>query len=44
MGSMGFVSRAIDKLPLWAKLICMAFALLGGVYYVVHYGFFSFYI
>jgi len=36
------ISRVIDKLPTWAKLICTAFAVLGSVYYIAHYGFFSF--
>jgi hypothetical protein len=39
---MGSISRAIDKLPKWAKLICAVFAVFGSVYYIAHYGFFSF--
>jgi len=36
------ISRAIDKLPAWAKLILMVFAIVGSVYYIAHYGFLSF--
>jgi hypothetical protein len=46
MATMGPISRAIsraaDKLPKWAKLICVVFLVLGSVYYIAHYGFFSF--
>jgi len=46
MAIMGPISRAIDKLtdrlPRWAKLICGVFAVLGSVYYIAHYGFFTF--
>jgi hypothetical protein len=36
------ISRATDILPRWAKLIWVVFAVLGSVYYIAHYGFFSF--
>jgi hypothetical protein len=42
MAIMESISRAIDKLPTWAKFILMVFAVLGSVYYIAHYGFFSF--
>ena len=42
MAIMGSISRAIDKLPPWVKFILMVFAVLGSVYYITHYGFFSF--
>ena len=42
MAIMESISRAIDKLPTWAKYILMVFAVLGSVYYIAHYGFFSF--
>jgi hypothetical protein len=46
MAIMGPISRAIDKLvdklPRWAKLICAVFIVLGSVYCIAHYGFFSF--
>jgi hypothetical protein len=42
MAIMGAISRAIDKLPRWAKFILTVFTLLGSVYYIAHYGFFSF--
>ena len=44
-GKMAFVewiSRAVDKLPLWAKLIFYSLTVIGSVYCVVHYGFRSF--
>jgi hypothetical protein len=36
------ISRALDKLPRWANLILMTFVALGSVYYIAHFGFFSF--
>jgi hypothetical protein len=36
------ISRALDKLPRWANLMLMAFVALVSVYYIAHYGFFSF--
>jgi hypothetical protein len=36
------ISKAIDKLPKWAKSICVVFAVFGTVYYIAHYGFLSF--
>jgi hypothetical protein len=42
MAIMGLTSRAIDKLPTWVKFILMVLTVLGSVYYIAHYGFFSF--
>ena len=42
MAIMGLIARATDKLPTWAKWICMLFAVLGCVYYIARYGFWSF--
>jgi hypothetical protein len=36
------VDRLIDKLPRWAQLTLMALVALGCVYYIAHYGFFTF--
>jgi len=36
------ISRAIDKLPKWAKFILVVLLVLGSAYYIAHYGFFSF--
>jgi hypothetical protein len=36
------ISRAIDKLPKWAKFSLVVLLVLGCVYYIAHYGFFSF--
>jgi hypothetical protein len=35
---MGFVSRAIDRLPAWAQLTLMACGLAAGVFGLAHYG------
>lgn len=42
MAFMEWISRAIDKLPAWAKLTCVAFAVLGSVYCIARFGFWSF--
>jgi hypothetical protein len=42
MADMGMVSRAIDKLPAWARAVFIVFAIAFCVYDIVHYGFFSF--
>jgi hypothetical protein len=42
MAIMGSISRAMDNLPIWAKSICAVVAVFGSVYYIAHYGFFSF--
>ncbi len=42
MAIMESISRAIDKLPTWAKLILYVFTVLGSVYCIARYGFFSF--
>jgi len=43
---MGLISRAIDKvvdpLPTWAKLILLALVVIGSVYCIARYGFWSF--
>jgi hypothetical protein len=36
------ISKSIDRLPTWAKLILMLVTVLGSVYYIAHYGFLSF--
>jgi hypothetical protein len=46
MAIMGPISRALDKLidrlPRWAQWILMVFVAVGSVYYIAHYGFFTF--
>jgi len=42
MESISTISRAIDKLPIWVKLILTVFTVLGSVYCIAHYGLFSF--
>jgi hypothetical protein len=42
MTGMGPISRAIDKLPKWVKFILMVFTVLGSVYCIARYGFWSF--
>jgi hypothetical protein len=42
MAFMEWISRAIDKLPIWAKLIFYGLTVLGSVYCIAHYGFWSF--
>jgi sulfite exporter TauE/SafE len=42
MAGMGVVSRAIDKLPTWAKVVLGAVAIAGGVYYIAQNGFWTF--
>jgi hypothetical protein len=42
MTAMELISKAIDKLPKWAKLILMVCTVLGSVYCIARYGFFSF--
>jgi hypothetical protein len=39
---MEFISRAIEKLPTWARLILIVFTVFGSVYYIARYGFISF--
>jgi hypothetical protein len=39
---MGLISKAIDKLPNWAKLIGLVLTVVGCVYCINKYGFFSF--
>ena len=36
------IARLIDILPRWAQLIWTVFLVLVSVYYIAHYGFFSF--
>jgi len=36
---MGYISRAIDRLPKWAQWIVMAIGILFGIYGVARYGF-----
>ncbi len=42
MAGMGVVSRAVDKLPTWVQLILAVIAVAVSLYYIAHYGFFSF--
>ena len=42
MTVMQCLSKAIDKLPTWAKLILMVLAVFGSAYFIARYGFFSF--
>ncbi len=39
---MGLISRALDRLPKWAKLIFWALTVIGSVYCIARYGFWSF--
>jgi hypothetical protein len=39
---MKWISKAIDKLPTWAKLILMVLTVIGSVYCIARYGFWSF--
>jgi len=36
---MGYISRAIDRLPKWAQWIVMVIGVLCGIYGVARYGF-----
>jgi hypothetical protein len=38
MAGMGYVSRALDRLPAWAQVILMVSGLAAGVYGLAHYG------
>lgn len=42
MAGMGVVSKALDKLPTWLQVILVVTAISVSVYYIAHYGFFSF--
>ena len=42
MGSIQAIDKIFDKLPLWAKLIFFALTIVGSVYCVARYGFWSF--
>jgi hypothetical protein len=42
MAGMGMISRAIDKLPTWVQVLLVAFAIPVSLYYIAHYGFWSF--
>jgi hypothetical protein len=39
---MGLISRAVDRLPTWAKFILAALTVVGSVYYIARYGFLTF--
>jgi hypothetical protein len=39
---MGMVSRAIDKLPLRGQVVLTVLTIVGGIYYIAHFGFFTF--
>jgi hypothetical protein len=39
---MGLISRAVDRLPTWAKFIFAALTVIGSVYYIARYGFLPF--
>jgi len=36
------ISKAVDRLPKWAQRTFMAFAVIGSVYCIARYGFWSF--
>ena len=36
------ISKAIDELPAWSKVVLVALTLIGSGYCIVHYGFWSF--
>jgi hypothetical protein len=42
IGFMEWISRAIDKLPSWAKVIFYVLMIIGSVFCIAHYGFWSF--
>jgi hypothetical protein len=42
MATMESISKVVDKLPIWVKLILMVFAVLASVYSIAHYGLLSF--
>jgi hypothetical protein len=42
MAAVGLISRAIDKLPTWAKLICWILVVIVSMYCILHYGFVHF--
>lgn len=37
-----WISKAIDKLPRWAQLIWLALLVIGSVYYIAHFGFWTY--
>jgi F0F1-type ATP synthase assembly protein I len=41
MAGMGMVSKALDKLPLWAQVVLTVLGIVAGVFAVVRYGFWS---
>jgi len=42
MADMGVVSKALDKLPTWVRMIVLVTAISTSAYYIAHYGFLSF--
>lgn len=40
--NMGVIGKAIDRLPPWAKLIFWGLTIIGSVYCIARYGFWSF--
>lgn len=36
------ISRALDRLPRWANVILVVVVVIGSIYYIAHYGFFTF--
>ena len=42
MAEMGVVSKAMDKLPAWVRVIFLVIAISTSAYYIAHYGFLSF--
>lgn len=39
---MALISNAVDRMPIWAKLILAGLTVFGSVYYIARYGFFHF--
>jgi hypothetical protein len=42
MAGMGVMSRAIDKLPQWVKVVLGFIGIVGSIYLIAHEGFWSF--
>jgi hypothetical protein len=39
---MGYIGRAIDRLPPWAKLVFYVLTAIGSIYCIARYGFWHF--
>jgi hypothetical protein len=42
IAAMGVISRATDKLPTWVQVVLMVVSIFVSMYYIAHYGLFSF--